>query len=65
MFGFTPVKMPFYAGLRVIAGADMGEIGAAIALTIVLTPALGRVYGLYPDFVRRTPGDPALERPAA
>ncbi|PRY21220.1 L-alanine exporter [Aliiruegeria haliotis] len=60
---FASFKMPVYVVLLRMAGASWSEVGVAVVSAIVLTMALGRVFGMYLDLVRTVMGVPALERP--
>ena len=61
---FTSFKMPLYALLLWLAGANWTEIGVAVVSAMGLTMALGRIYGMYLDMIRRLFGAPGLEGPS-
>jgi len=56
IIAFTSFQGPLYAGILTFAGADSKQIATAVASFVVISPFLGRPYGLYLDWLRKLSG---------
>lgn len=53
---FVSFQAPLYAAILALAGADAGQMVAALASAILFMVILSRPYGLFLDWVRRRAG---------
>ena len=56
IIAFTSFNGPLYAGILALAGADSDQIITAVGSFTIMSPFLGRPYGLYLDWLRKFSG---------